>query len=164
MSSCINAFDLNKIKSIDKITKYIVFGYIHQYEIENDSYFIMPDLIIYIILIYYEINEYSTVYGQDIKYDEKTNTLRNIKIQSEGTIYGDINILDENKNGIIYEWKFKIISNKSKNICIGIDSSNKQFIHNDFSRGNYNKYAFFAYGDGTIYYQSNCGFSDLYRL
>ena len=60
MSSEYSYFDADKLKSIDSKTQFIVFGFVHDAQNKlfkhlekNNPYFIIPDLICYIILGFY---------------------------------------------------------------------------------------------------------------
>ena len=128
--------NLLQIKTIDVRSKNTVFGFIREsqslFDTETQCY--IPDVVGYIVLMYCYIAEYFTVYGSNIEYNQSTNTIKYISSchgQHE-TAYGNINI-DTNDN-CIHRWTLRIINDECYEIFIGIDSSNKSYINDQFYR------------------------------
>ena len=150
-------FSLNKIKTINAKSRDLSFGFLHEIETQFDTndnpFYILPDLVGYIVLVYYHIAEFFTVYGPAIQYDEETNTITNIGGEDQ-CAYGNIAIDANNLNINEYIWTLKIVRNKSKYIYIGIDASNKQHTKTDFGILHSNDSMYVAYGQATLYHNA----------
>ena len=129
------SFDLEKVKHVNNRTKLLIFGYIH--EMEQTFSLIIPELVSVICILYYYHFEHFTLYG----YKMCINEIGTIATSDEhvqkftfNTVYGNvpINTVTECKK---YRWKFKILSlpRNGIHIYIGIDSSNKLCINDDFT-------------------------------
>ena len=135
----------NQMKGI-ALTKNIVFGFIRNQQTalsnssnKNNAYYTIPKLVKYLILIYYYMNERISVYGKSLKYDEIKNiiTKRHDKSYLDVkpcTAYGTIDINGNYEYYMIYEC----------NMYIGIDSSNKKHVNNDFLDEYVNKNDFYC--------------------
>ena len=114
----------------------------------------VPSVILHLCMIYYMTTEHFILHDSISLNDEKTI----IKATKQGfkTIYGNIKI--SNYYPTIYKWCFKIIAKRDA-ICIGIDSSNKKYIDNDFSSPNVNSNPFYAYYNGGLKYGHKISFN-----
>ena len=153
--------DLAKLKTIDKEITDTVFGFIHECELlfdEDNLHHTIPDLIGYICLAYYFINEYFSVYGENITYDQLTNAVKNHCTEIvPNTAYGNVRVDGNNSDISVYIWTLKIISN-AYSVCIGIDASNKMYPDHDFTNVETDDYdhntRYFAYGE-EIFWSSD---------
>ena len=146
--------DFEIIKSIPQSIKDIIFGYLRNnqqilFKSKNNPYYNIPQLVAFIILSFYQNVEYFSEHGQSIKLNKKTNTISH-EGKEYGTAYGNININGE--INALYIWTIKILLDR-KCIYIGLDSSNKKFINDDFSDYATNNNDFYAFCDGYIYNQ-----------
>ena len=133
----------------------LVYGYIKQNDL---SLFIIPNEIIYIIILFYHLIEYFTKHGKLIKYDKITDTItyywppsmkiwsgqslyepifstRSTLCSNEGdiskwsTAYGNIPIIDNPNSKSLYKWVFES-SEFHGFISIGISDSDKMILNN----------------------------------
>lgn len=145
------SFDLHKIKLINQNVQFIIFGYCRESQKalkinENNQYHDIPDLICYICLMYYHVNEYWTEYGYGIKCDESLKTITNTNGEFS-TAYGYQPIsIHENIN--YFKWELEVINNRSDKICIGIDCSDKKWINDDFG---YKSEKYCGYGESMTF-------------
>eukprot|EP01084_Bolivina_argentea_P282979 484542_1 len=127
-------FQLMDLTHIDDKDKLIVFGFVHQNQRllpRVNSYFVIPELVIYIILFCFHNPEYFTSKNNGVYWNKKENTIGICHDGWISTVYGNIPI--HGTQSIIYIWTFKIIE-YYKRICIGIDSSNKTYLKTDFTK------------------------------
>ena len=130
---------LKKLKAANKKFKYTIFGYIHKHEqIQSIT---IPLLINYICLNYYLLNEKFTKHGEQIELNPFYNTIK-LKNCTNNTAYGDLIINDTDESVNEYQWHFK--ADLLGWIGVGIDSSNKQYINDDFTNPDVNKSLFYA--------------------
>lgn len=139
---------------VDK--EYLVFGYINR--IERKHSIIIPNEIKSICLEYYLIKEYFTVHGANISLDE-TNMIATHSTYSPDTVYG--NYLIDPTDATIARYKWKLVTNgpQFSVIYLGIDSSNKEYISNDFTNWSVNKHAWYAFSKSgiTLRHDIQCG-------
>ena len=151
------AFHRDKINSIQERNKKICFGYIHETQQQlpsNNSYYNIPDLIVFLCILYYSNPECFTVYGNDITITDEWSAKNHAKTDSYNTAYGNVQI-DGNKH-ILYEWTFKIYFQSIKfTMVIGIDSSNKYFKNSKYTVS-INKYPHYSNCNGTISSNKQC--------
>ena len=142
------------VKSIHQHTKDSVFGYIRRYQNILGQDKVIAPLIYHPCLSYFHIKEYWTAYHPklcELNEDKSivTHTYGDERL-SPSSIYG--NILTKRDSPSIYKWKFKIIKNadgRGKCLYLGIDSSKKKYIADDYSWDN--EYHHYAFGDGNKY-------------
>lgn len=148
----VSSMDFKKMKEIDSNTKKSVFGCIRQENgLLGDN--IIPALINYICLSYVYVanEEYSTEYGDSIRYDKQSHTVTNYWAEHGGTAYGHFALttcplyhqISQSMTVDQYIWKVKIISNQTGQISIGIDSSDKECVNADCANS---PNAFLAFG------------------
>eukprot|EP01084_Bolivina_argentea_P178437 308462_1 len=168
--------DFMQIKGIDDSIKRLVFGYIHEISNIIDC----PDLICFVILYYYHVNEYFTLHSEYMSLNKQQDIISTKHVSTtiygnvSATVYGNINIYgDENS---LFVWTFKLldvceycnitVAGKSIYVCpytIGLDSSNKTFVKSSESNfacrvTNINKfYAFSIEDEFAINLHSNNG-------
>ena len=120
----------------DQSRKDLIFGYIRELSKSHAFDLNIPLVIKYFCLQYYFINEYFTRHGNNIAITNSQGTNNNLDIMKvkkfgvKGTVYGNINI------DISYDehiWKFIVNVDTESALRIGIDSSNKRWINNDFT-------------------------------
>ena len=136
-----------KARFADQRTKDIVFGFIKQSQNlfnKNSIYHNIPSLVHNLCLNYFWISEYFTLHGSDITLNKDKNIAKVNKENSNGTVYGNVDI---DINALVkYEWIFE--TSGFEEICIGIDSSNKQYPDKDYTDPVINKFNFYAYYNG----------------
>ena len=164
-------------KVTDHYTKNIVNGYLKQQQYslpyQENSYFIIPSVVIQIILSFYYNPEYFTDHGYFINLNETkkeaTYTMDDHDDDDSdsddddysyklgfNTLYGNIAISKHNYcNRFI--WKYNI-SNPGQDLIIGIglDASNKSYANRAFDDRNENESVFYAFEtdtDGDTYKQ-----------
>lgn len=107
-----------------------VFGFVH----ESDSN--LDDLIASTCLLYYAVNEYFPVHGSCIHHDPLQNIIVHRGGDYHNSAYGNVAIrgdtdLDDRINE--YRWTLKVINRHcTGGVLIGIDSSSRQFVDDDF--------------------------------
>lgn len=156
---------LKRLKSAHKNFKFSVFGYLR--EREADGSINIPMMIKYLCLNYYLVVEQFTKHGPHMVVNNLKNTAKMIfesnnapsiiHGESANTVYGDdvINLADESISE--YKWIFKITGDLSHSFAVGIDSSNKKWINDDFTEPWKNKCTFYAWdidaemGDVMLY-------------
>ena len=163
MSSNENSLLFERIKFASSKTKNIVNGYVRycqslllsSYGSRFSPYYNIPDLISYIIMSYYMIEEYFAVYDNndnDLELNESKYIVKSLN-NADHTIYG-------NNQHFIYKWIFQI-RDASTFLLIGIDSSNKRHINQDFVlRSNNDTDYYYAYGGGDLYASKNNHFGN----
>ena len=138
-----------QIDKIDPIIKATVYGYIHEFERENESIDTIPDLIIFTCLQFYCILElFDSFNALGVSVTNKGHTATKIK-KSDATIYGRYIVTVPTQ--YIYHWKFKAIQIKSTlTWVIGIFSA-KHTNHDTHFLFKNGTYAFLA--NGMISYE-----------
>ena len=106
----------------------------------------------YWVLSYYNPTEAISTYGKHLKYDDINNIIKNIGY-SVGTAYGSVNIDFDRDDYMLYIWTLKIKFEIGR-IYIGIDSSNKLYINDDFSSPNNDKYDYYSIASQYIFAQN----------
>ena len=136
---------LKTVNQTDEFSQKVIFDYIRQVERIN-LFCNVPIIIQFICLLYYYIPEFFTKYNESrIKLDDSKKIMSyywyiDTTTTSPNTVYGNIQI--NNNYHSKYIWTIKILSCNEDPILIGIDSSNKEYINNNFS---------FAHVDVTHY-------------
>ena len=132
MSSC---FEISKAKKADDATNLLVFGYIRTSNGIHKISANIPDLICFIVLVYYMEQEYFDKPGKDCKIsDDKMNVTR-----MNGSDYNSTTYCKQwipSTSNVIVTWKFKIknIGNWSQ-IIFGI-TCNDDCQDSDFTERN----------------------------
>lgn len=154
----------------------VVSGYIRKVQSslphEDNSFYIIPDLIQSIILIFYT-GEYFTKAGDDIIIDEsnpcKISYDNSNMLAHTSTAYGRIDITDDGINRK-YIWNFKCLNIKPDSgddgkLLIGIDGSQKSELNKSFNKSTGKYYGFECdyYNDGTQYGSITTHHWDSYR-
>ena len=142
--------EFNKIlKYVNPTMKLIVFGYIRKQQKmftslhPNNIFYIISELITYLILMYYNRTEKISIYNQSVlQYDEINNILTN-NTDKTGTAYGDVDVNFDIDGYMIYEWTIKLLMDK-ETMYIGFDSSQKKHLTRNFVLGGYGDYYCFA--------------------
>ena len=121
----------SELKTVDKLSKYTVFGYIQriQKEINNELFNVIPKLIICVILAFYTdiIDEFEIMPNHITLKDDNKTVYSNANAWC--TCYGK-KIISSIINGT-YIWKIKLYSPQN-NINIGIDSyDDKSWVFNN---------------------------------
>ena len=119
------SFDYRKLNSIDNRTKDSVFGYIRLMEREL-SFDNIPDLISFLILLYYYHNEYFAKYGEQVKVSNDNMIITNLIQYPRCTVYGNTWI-DTNIPQIAI-WKLKI-SVRDRDFGITMSSKDTRLNH-----------------------------------
>ena len=111
----------------DDRTKSIVFGYTR--ESSNNLSMNIPQIIQYIFLMYYWIQERFTMHGDALVIDEHNHNLIRCKLgytksnMLYNTVYGNDKVINFNDTSIAkYEWSFKVLV-KHGILTFGIDNS-----------------------------------------
>lgn len=149
---------LKRLKSAHNNFRFSVFGYLREHEADRSIN--IPMMIKYVCLNFYLLEEKFTKHGThmvvnnlknkaEIIFEPNNNTPSIIHGESANTVYGDdvINFADESISE--YKWKFKITGDLSHSFSVGIDSSNKKWINDDFSSTFFNKSKFYAWDIDT---------------
>ena len=136
----------------------------------------IPELIIVICTFYYYHFERFTAHGDKIKLIEYQSIATKCENKSAAddlddpyhSVYGNIGIIGSNKANK-YTWTFKILclpgsSTWNENLYIGIDSSNKSCVNDDFSQPMTvalinQKYHLYAWGSDQHMYFKNDGYT-----
>ena len=133
-----------KLAAADTKTKLTVHGFIHEiqnlFQNENSSFFLMPEGIINICILYYLIAESWSKGGEKIEISTKEfeNDLAKFIMDDDGgwnTVYGSY-IIDHTEDGenkktdCKYRWKIKVAAPST---IIGIDASDYNWINSDLS-------------------------------
>ena len=118
------AFNAEKLKQIDKKTKYLVYGWIRNEQRtlssfhNNHAFYIIPELVIYHCLFYYYLSEYFNIIHDGAITLNNKQSIKNIKHIST-SCYGKIMV--EPDECMIHKWEIKIDScSINRYICIGI--------------------------------------------
>ena len=128
--------------------EYLVFGYVSKIESKLSTQ-IIPIAIKYICLRYYLIIKQFGDHGSFIKLNENQNIAHYIGNSGQwNTVYGT-NVIDPgNKHIKKYKWKLKLLNfddHDRNGFYIGIDSSNKKFVEQDFTVHTENTNPFYAF-------------------
>lgn len=131
-----------KIKLVDQKTKDLVAGFIRNSEQEFNENAIIPSSITTICTLFYYLGEFFADCGKNMVIE---NEMKILKIAAprhwkvvRNTGYGNVNI--NNEYNCIYSWTLKLVALDSFNTYIGIDSSDKEYIDDNFSSGQNNTY------------------------
>ena len=115
-----------KLGDIDDKTKLKICGFIRNYEKEYTI--TIPEIIQFVIMLYYWIHEKFVMHGQGIILDKNSNIATRTPSKTKpaySSIYG--NVIDFNDTSItIYKWRFRlncVSSNSTNPISIGIDAT-----------------------------------------
>ena len=107
--------DINWLKQIDDKIKCVIFGYIRNVQNilpSNKPFYNIPQLISYIILLYFYEYECFEIAGKDIKISSNGKIITKkstFNLNLKNTTFGEYIIEWKNNNdNIIYEWKIKL--------------------------------------------------------
>ena len=152
-------FNLEELKQYCGRDKDVVFGFMRQMQLllpnDTNSYYNIPPLVIYICLYYYRQHEIFTLYGNKMSVNETNNI-----VKCDGnynTVYG--NVIIDGLSQAIHVWKVKILELKYGCIYVGIDSSNKAVINEDFSDPEMNENSFYSvdqFGSSNTSWYDEC--------
>ena len=130
---------LARSERADKRTKSIIHGYVLKHRNQFDIK--MPDIIQLLIILYYWIEEKFTDHGDSISIDDESLTVTHTgeTTNFSNTVYGN-NVIDYTDTSITeYIWRIKVLKvdphrhHYSIPFCIGLDSSDNQYINEDYS-------------------------------
>ena len=153
------SFDTGKIKKIDPSTKDLVNGYFREYENfllethDDNQYYNIPRLSIYITLTYFSVIEHFELVGNDIILSEdKTCVTKKVPYSWGNSNYGKITINPSKDKGI-YQWYIQI---KVMQLAayIGFESASQSKIDSLFGTNggcNYSMNCYAGYVDGVGY-------------
>ena len=152
-------FNLEELKQYCGRDKNVVFGFMRQMQLllptDTNPYYIIPPLVIYICLYYYRHYEIFTLFGDKMSINEANNI---VKCHGNyNTVYGKVII--DGLSQAIHVWKVKILELKYGCIYVGIDSSNKAVINEDFSDPDENENSFYSvdqYGSSNLKWMDEC--------
>ena len=137
-------------KKVNQRSVDIVNGYIKCAQLllpyRQNPYYNIPEIVNQICINFYNNPEYFTKYNSDVIQlnDDKTMIIMpDGMFFGNGTSYGNVDIIDDNR--LKYIWKFKIKSCSYHTLmAIGIDSSSKAYVYEDFHDCD-NKYPYYAF-------------------
>ena len=146
-----NTLGFDAVKFIDAEKQYLVSGFVREInDTLNSKLDNIPPLIPNACLLFYCIREDFTAKGDNIRAD--TDIIRTVNV-GQNTVYGKMVIKPED-NKYIYKWVIQIIGTNYQYFAfsLGIDSSDKSIINDDFSvSGQYgNTDKFYAFGSDGL--------------
>eukprot|EP01084_Bolivina_argentea_P022019 40901_1 len=125
--------DLQQLKQLDARVQCLIFGFVKDAQLsfsDGSRYWNVSDLIVYIILAYYQDIEYFAHFNKE-KWTISNNDLTIIKTEnSYASCYGNIVIPFESKG--IHHWKFTFYQSFNGCGAIGIDESVHKWLDRDF--------------------------------
>eukprot|EP01084_Bolivina_argentea_P304254 525404_1 len=136
-------FDASRLKKIDPKTECLIFGYIRSsFLIQNAI--LVPELPIYIVLLYYTQYEFWNIAGKDIIILDKMNafdTILHSQVANHwaNTSYGNVKVLST--DNCICEWNIKMYV-KNHGIQLGLTTNNLRTHSKAFSHTYDNNYLF----------------------
>ena len=155
------ALSKTEIDKIDKPFKLTVFGFIRESQklfptsSSSNNFHIIPDIISYLILLYYHQTEgfNKDLCGKNITISNNDKIIDNKNSNGWSTVYGK-RIIPSTLNDIMYTWKFKNIGDATEWLNIGIDNANATLINKCGYKHN-EKACYWYYGFGTVYSWDN---------
>ena len=116
----------DRLKLVDQRTKDLVEGFIKKASHDID----IPSSIVSVCILFYYLGEFFSTCGDAMKIDDNKTILKACPL-ARNTGYGNIRI--NNEYNCIYSWTLKLVALDIYNTWIGIDASNKEYSHRNFS-------------------------------
>ena len=146
---------MSTLKPSDEINpkiQAVVYGFIHEFEHENDDKIMIPDVVIFTCLAFYYMGDLFTDYASNRVSISKTGSIcTNISNGYRTSLYGSYNFVVPTTS--TYRWKFKCITIRyAYDFAIGIDDANNRRYYERF----YPRKASYAFlGNGKGYNDRN---------
>ncbi len=126
--------DLQELKKRDIQIQYLVFGFVRNAQIllsNNTSFWNISDLIIYIIMAFYGLEECFKHFNESqfITFDHD-NIIKKINKKQWSTCYG-YKVIEYNSDGV-HIWRFEALTLANGACMIGIDEANYKWFTNCF--------------------------------
>lgn len=132
------ALHFEDLKQVDERTKDLVNGFLKS--MNNDENSIIPSLIASICILFYNLQEFFTICGDDMIIDDtltKVTTKAAVSDDVKGSCYGNIKI--NNKFDCIYTWKLNRIASNGGYTAVGI-CSNKTMLNRTYGGFGHDSY------------------------